>query len=232
MKRKFKFRFIYIVFIVVAIFLCFVVKNKFTTKQEEPIETVATVIIDPGHGGIDGGTVGSDDTLEKDLALTISKKIGAAITELDPSIEVLYTRDDDNVDAEDEIKNLQDRIDFAKENNGDYFLSIHFNALGDESVYGYVGYAKKNDKANKTIYKYISSNFDEIDYSTDLNLRPVEENPLQVITDNPVPGLLLEVGFMTNEEELKTCTDESTQDEIALAIAKAYVKYIQENPSK
>ncbi|MCF0106540.1 MAG: N-acetylmuramoyl-L-alanine amidase [Holdemanella sp.] len=190
---------------------------------------IATVIIDPGHGNMDSGAVGNGNILEKDLCLSLSKKIGDRIKDLDPTIKVLYTRKDDDIDSSDEAKNLQTRIDYGVNQKGDYFLSIHFNSLEDEKVYGYIGYTKEKDEISSSIYSYIASNFERIGWSKNLHLRYVEQTPLQVVSDNPLPSLLLEVGFMTNSHELERCSDEKIQDDIADAIAKAYVKYIQEN---
>jgi len=89
-----------------------------------------TVIIDPGHGGKDPGAIGYRNTKEKDVALSISKKVGDYIQEYLPDVRVVYTREDDT------FIDLYDRGNIANENEGDLFISIHANAFKNSSVRG------------------------------------------------------------------------------------------------
>ncbi|RNC85909.1 MAG: N-acetylmuramoyl-L-alanine amidase [Balneola sp.] len=89
-----------------------------------------TVIIDPGHGGKDPGTVGYRGTREKDVALIISKKVGDYINEYLPDVKVVYTRDDDT------FLDLAERGQIANDAEGDLFVSIHGNAFKSSSVRG------------------------------------------------------------------------------------------------
>lgn len=223
MKRLFNFIITLLVVIIAFSFIGFAMQEMLQPNY------VATLIIDPGHGGEDVGMIGSDETYEKDLSLALAKKVGSKINECDPTIKVLYTREDDDVDASDEAKNLQARIDYGVKHKGDYFLSIHFNSYDDKDVYGYSAFMSEKDEISKELYDLIDYNFTEIKWSKGLYVHYVEETPLQVVSDNPIPSLLLEVGFMSNDKELKNCKDEKKQDEVADAIAQAYVAYIQAN---
>jgi N-acetylmuramoyl-L-alanine amidase len=95
---------------------------------------VGRIVIDPGHGGHDTGTVGPEGLREKDLVLDISKRLGALIEERMNS-EVIYTRTDDTFIA------LEQRTDIANQAKADLFLSIHANssplpsAAGVETYY-------------------------------------------------------------------------------------------------
>jgi len=79
------------------------------------------VVIDPGHGGHDQGTEGSNGLLEKDLVLDISKRVGKLIEE-NLGAEVVYTRTDDTFIP------LDSRAQVAVEHKADLFLSIHANS--------------------------------------------------------------------------------------------------------
>jgi len=83
---------------------------------------VQTIIIDPGHGGIDPGATGQQGLLEKDVALDIAKRLR---DKLDRSgiYRVLLTREDDRKVY------LKERIAFAEKNRADLFISIHVNSL-------------------------------------------------------------------------------------------------------
>lgn len=60
-------------------------------------ETIATVMIDAGHGGYDGGTIAEDGTTEKDLTLALALETGKQLKKLNPEIKVVYTRTSDKV---------------------------------------------------------------------------------------------------------------------------------------
>ena len=89
-----------------------------------------TVIIDPGHGGKDPGKVGYRGAREKDVVLSISKKLGEYIEEYLPDVKVIYTREDDT------YIDLEERGDIANRHEGDLFVSIHANAFTSSSVRG------------------------------------------------------------------------------------------------
>ncbi len=82
---------------------------------------IATVVIDPGHGGSDPGAV-SPRNREKDITLAVSLKLGELIRKHHPEVRVLYTRSNDKKVA------LYDRPEFANNHNADLFISIHVNA--------------------------------------------------------------------------------------------------------
>ncbi len=90
---------------------------------------VNTVVIDPGHGGRDPGALGQNSK-EKDIALSISLKVGNYIENYLPDVNVIYTR------TEDVFVNLNERAEIANKNNADLFISIHCNASPNRNAIG------------------------------------------------------------------------------------------------
>jgi N-acetylmuramoyl-L-alanine amidase len=87
---------------------------------------VQTIVIDPGHGGIDPGATGHQGLMEKDVALDIAKRLRDKLVR-NGNYRVLLTREDD-------IKvYLKERVAFAKENRADLFISIHINSVPDRT---------------------------------------------------------------------------------------------------
>ncbi len=86
--------------------------------------SIKTVVIDPGHGGRDGGTSGKY-SVEKDIALNIALRLGNSIKGNFPNIRVIYTR------TKDVFVNLDKRSSIANKNKADLFISIHCNFLED-----------------------------------------------------------------------------------------------------
>ncbi|MDW3647372.1 MAG: N-acetylmuramoyl-L-alanine amidase [Bacteroidia bacterium] len=90
---------------------------------------IKTLVIDPGHGGKDPGAVGKNH-YEKDLALKVALELRRIVQENMPGIKVVMTREDDT------FIELHRRGEIAKEAGGDFFVSIHCNALDNRSKYG------------------------------------------------------------------------------------------------
>jgi N-acetylmuramoyl-L-alanine amidase len=90
---------------------------------------IKKIVIDPGHGGRDPGTVGSK-TYEKNITLSISLKLGNLIKENYPDVEIIYTRKDDKSVP------LDERTVIANASKADLFISIHCNANPSKSPYG------------------------------------------------------------------------------------------------
>jgi N-acetylmuramoyl-L-alanine amidase len=88
---------------------------------------VQTIVIDPGHGGIDPGAIGHQGLKEKDVALDIAVRLREKLTE-SGKFRVLLTRE------EDRKVYLKERVAFAKDNHADLFVSIHVNSLAVKSV--------------------------------------------------------------------------------------------------
>lgn len=121
---------------------------------------VGRIVLDPGHGGHDTGTVGPEGLREKDLVLDVTKRLGALISERMGS-EVVYTRSDDTFIP------LERRTEIANESKADLFLSIHANSSPLRSAAGVETYylnfttskaaldlaARENAGAEKTIYE-------------------------------------------------------------------------------
>jgi len=103
------------------------------TRENSPLPkaTVRTLIIDPGHGGIDPGARGLFSN-EADVALSVSLKFGKALEKEFPDLKIIYTRTTDVMPGNKRTKDegLRYRADLANESGGDLFIAIHCNAAG------------------------------------------------------------------------------------------------------
>lgn len=105
----------------------------FLVTPEAEREGPQTVVIDPGHGGLDPGAVGPKDVLEKNLVLDYARAIRTELQALG-DYRVILTRDDDRFLA------LRDRVAVARRAQADLFLSLHANTNDDRRVAGFSAY--------------------------------------------------------------------------------------------
>ena len=91
---------------------------------------IGRIVIDPGHGGHDTGTIGPTGLMEKDLCLDVALRLGKIIEQRLPGADVLYTRSDDTFIP------LEERTNLANQAKADLFISIHANSSRDQGARG------------------------------------------------------------------------------------------------
>ncbi len=91
---------------------------------------IGRIVIDPGHGGHDTGTIGPTGLMEKDLCLDVALRLGKIIEQRLPGADVVYTRSDDT------FVPLEERTSIANQAKADLFISIHANSSRDHAARG------------------------------------------------------------------------------------------------
>ena len=111
-----------------ALFLC----TSFTDDKKKTNSKIRTIVIDPGHGGKDSGTMGTKrfKIYEKHVALAVSLKLGGYIKNAFPNVDVIYTRDSDV------FLELNERTELANNANADLFISIHCDGFTNPTPSG------------------------------------------------------------------------------------------------
>lgn len=200
----------------------------YTTYPKEG-ETVATVLLDAGHGGIDGGNV-TNGVLEKDVTLDVTLKVAHYLNELNPNIEVRLTRDSDETPwFTDELADLNYRLDQQSVQNADYFFSFHTNAFNDPSVEGVAFFVNETDSVMKELVDKMSENMRSIGWAEKYSV--IDYTPLQLVTMADIHSTLIELGYMTNPQDAMHLTSQTELNYLAKAIAATISDYIMENPN-
>ena len=133
------------------ILFCFLCLPSVGIAQQKKELGLKTVVIDPGHGGKDPGALGKVSTKhEKHIVLNIAKLFGQKIKDAYPDVKVVYTR---NTDV---FLELKERVNVAKRNNADLFISLHCNSNNSSTPYGasvhILGPKSKNTKNQKDYF--------------------------------------------------------------------------------
>jgi N-acetylmuramoyl-L-alanine amidase len=222
-----------------------------STPREAP--GIRTIVIDPGHGGREVGAVGPNGLLEKDITLTIARKLAAALSGK-VGARVVLTREDDSVVS------LDQRTALANQYKADLFLSVHLNAAGRKDAKGSETYflsleasdelaRKAAESENVTsspnptadlnlilwdlaqnAYHEESSRFaqsiqEEMNAATAVANRGVKQAPFKVLVGATMPAALVEVGFISNPEEEARLQTDAFQTLMVEALTRAVQRY-------
>lgn len=183
-----------------------------------------TVILDAGHGGEDSGAVGLDETLEKDLNLSVCQTLSPLL--ICSGFDVVQTRTEDIMLGNGETghkkqEDLRTRVDFAGSMPDAYFISIHMNKFPKEYCKGIQLFYSPNHNDSlpmATALHSLVKGYLQID-----NKREIKNGSQHIYLLNRIqnPAILVECGFLSNPEELNNLKNIDYQKKIALLISAA-----------
>lgn len=190
------------------------------------------ICIDPGHGDFDIGAKGITGSLEKDIDLSVSLKLGKLL-ENESNIEVVYTRTNDSMPWIDSSNDsLKERLKISKIFKSTLFISIHCNSnYEDTSAKGYETWYKSDDEKSKELSSYIQSELSSIGFSENRGIKTYnnKEDALAVLELNSATSSLVELGFLSNSSDERYLSSENGQNFCAQAIKDGILKYINDN---
>lgn len=181
------------------------------------------IFLDPGHGGHDIGTqsISKPRYQEKSLNLVTANFVKDYLQQL--GYHIFLTR------QEDVYISLDKRAQLANEQKPTIFVSIHYNSAPSSEAQGIEVYfyqstenksrTSKSKKLAQTILKHTIK-------QTQAKSRGVKHGNFAVIRETTMPAVLVEGGFMTNEEELKNLKDPSYLKRLAWGVAKGIDEYL------
>lgn len=184
------------------------------------VKTKKTVIIDPGHGGIDVGTVGIDGSLEKNINLSISLDLYDYL--MVSGINTVLTRDGDyevyKAGEKRTKSDLYNRMDFINSVPDSILISIHQNHFENETEWGTQVWFSPNDEISPTLA-------DKILRSVKKNIQPenkrenkVSDNSYYILYKAQKPSVMVECGFVSNKNENNKLQDKEYQKDMAYSI--------------
>lgn len=188
-----------------------------------------TVIVDAGHGGLDGGASTNDGVLEKELNLAVAKKVRAILEFAD--VNVVMTREADVMLAEPDsshkkLDDLNTRLHMADEYENCVFVSIHMNKFPVEKYSGLQVYYSKNDSSSKTLADAIQANTALLLQQDNIRTTKAADSSIYILNNIKVPAVLVECGFLSNEAEAKLLQEEEYQNKLAAIIASSVLDFI------
>ena len=220
-----------------------------------PAGGLRTVVIDAGHGGEEEGAKGPNGTLEKNVTLSVSRRLKAAL-EARLGVRVVLTRDGD------QTVGLDERAAVANNNKADVFISLHANASVRSKASGaevfYLSLAEYGDEALRVargesealpvfgggtrdieviLWEMAQARY--IEQSATLaqmvetslrehvvmSPRAIQQAPFRVLVGANMPAVLIEMGFITNPDQERLLTSETFQGSLVQAVVDSLIKY-------
>jgi N-acetylmuramoyl-L-alanine amidase len=220
-----------------------------------PVGGLRTVVIDAGHGGEEEGAKGPNGTLEKNVTLSVSRRLKAAL-EARLGVRVVLTRDGD------QTVGLDERAAVANNNKADIFISLHANASVRPSASGaevfYLSLAEYGDEALRVargesealpvfgggardieviLWEMAQARYIEqsallaqmIETSMRervlMSPRAIQQAPFRVLVGANMPAVLIEMGFITNPEQERLLTSDGFQSSLVQAVVDSLIRY-------
>ena len=219
----------YILALSMTVLLTFAGNRTITTLAEQaPIRTRKTIIIDAGHGGIDGGTSSSNGVLESQLNLQIAQRLNDLLHLL--GIKTVMIRNSDtsihitgNSIAEKKVSDLKERVRIVNETERGLLISIHQNYFPDSRYSGaQVFYAPTN--GSKELAAKIQESFKSLDSTNRRHTKKADG--VYLMQHIQRTGVLIECGFLSNELEKALLQSEQYQKKICCLIASCCSIYL------
>ena len=204
--------------------------DKRTSGSSVPTSTkneAISVVIDAGHGGEDAGAIADDGTYEKDLNLEISNLVkalcilnGMNVKMTRESDILLYDYYDDleNYTGQKKIYDLKNRVKIAHESPNALFVSIHMNKFPEEKYSGTQIYYSQNNDISQRLASNLSSNIKSLLQPTNKRQIKPATSSIYVLDKIKNPAILIECGFLSNNEELEKLKTEEYRASLALII--------------
>ena len=187
--------------------------------RQQPLKSVTplsetTIVLDPGHGGSDVGSLSTNNKYEKTYTLQLAKRVAKQLRKT--GARVIMKRNTDKIVYLAKIPKV------AEDNHADMFISFHFDSSPDpNTATGYTSYYYHKDNGSYALAKSINAKL-----ALPLLNKGVEYGNFLVIRDNSVPAILLENGYMNSNHDFKYIKSKAYQEKIAKAIPIGIQNYL------
>lgn len=219
------------------------------------------IVLDPGHGGIDSGAR-ANGIMEKNIVLAFAKKLQALLIQTG-RFDVALTRTDDT------YLTLEQRVELARQNKADLFISLHADSFSQPQVRGTSLYTR-DEQATDELDKVLADNENKVELvssfaspaltpqvantlldllrrqmrkqaylaaksivgalqpSVEMRAFPIRQADFFVLQAPDVPSMLIELGFMSNSDDIHDLTNPAWQDKVAAAMAQGIAGYFDQ----
>lgn len=190
-------------------------------------------IIDAGHGGLDGGAVAKDGTIEKDVNLSTAMKLRSMMNALGFKTDTTRTEDimtcDEGLSTirEKKVSDIRNRLKQLETTEKGVLISIHQNSYPSSTSSGSQVFYSGGNKQSQVLAGYIQSSLVAMIQKD--NHRKIKKagTDIYLLYHAKNPAVMVECGFMTNPGECEKLKDESYQNELSFGIICGIFEYLK-----
>lgn len=187
------------------------------------------VVLDPGHGGFDGGAVSKDGLVEKEVTLEIALYLRDLLQESGALVKMTRETDKELSTPEDKKQgrrksaDLKNRAHIVNNSEGDFVVSIHLNSIGSAKWRGAQTFYNPQLQENQDLAVLVQ---DELIRNLENTDRKAKKNQdIFILRQAQIPAVLVEVGFLSNREEANLLRSTEYQKKVAASIYQGILRY-------
>ena len=219
MQKTFSFRLKAVAILALVLIISAVFSGVFVVKTSSKSK-VFTVVIDAGHGGIDGGASGINTSVrESDINLLIAKQLKKLYE--NGGFKVVMIREEDVGLYGDEskgfkLRDLEKRVEIINDSKADFLVSVHLNTYSSPSRRGAQSFYKKGDKYGEILAKKIQGRINGLGVIP--RLYDALSGDYYLLNESVIPSVIVECGFLSSPEDETLLISNEYREQIALAI--------------
>ncbi len=192
------------------------------------------LIIDAGHGGEDGGAVGKENLIEKEVNLDISKALFELMSFC--GVDAIMTRDKDiSLYSEDakslrqkKISDTRNRVKLISLTSGGVLISIHQNSFPQNNCKGAQVFYSENNVESKLLAENVQNSLKHGLSDGNHRIEKPADRRIYLLENVNCPAVLVECGFLTNDKESKLLATPEYRVKLAFCIARGFFEYMKE----
>ena len=191
------------------------------------------IVIDAGHGGMDGGTTAADGTLEKDINLSIANKLNAMLKAA--GFNTVMVRETDELIGDNSLKTIRERkvsdirkrLSIAESYPNSLLISIHQNHYGVEKYSGAQVFYSPNSPESQIAADEIQKSI--VSLIQQENSRQIKKcgTNIYLLYNITTPAVMVECGFLSNREEAEKLKTDKYQREVSFAVMQGIFNYLE-----
>ncbi len=225
----------YVRYSIIAVVLIFIVviSTKFSdVSVNSETDDIPVIIIDAGHGGVDGGAVAEDGTVEKDVNLDIALRLNDLL--VSQGYKTILTRDGDYSIHEDcadtirkqKVSDLHNRLEIVNSNKNAILVSIHQNYFTESKYNGTQVFYSPNASESSLLANCIQKSV--VSQLQPDNTRQIKKSDSSIflLYNAQIPSVMVECGFLSNRIETEKLNDEKYRQQMSEAVCDGIIKYL------
>ena len=224
---------LFLLYLLVSCYFGSVFFSREVSTVSNVITPAKSIVIDPGHGGIDPGKVGVNDCLEKEINLSIAQKVKDLLEQ--DGYDVYLTRSNDKdlfpvTSKHPKRDDLQARVSLIEKVDPYFTVSIHQNSFPSENVSGPQVFYYHTSKEGAQLAQVLQTCLNDL-LSPASKRECKDDDSYYLLKKTTTPTVIVECGFLSNPKEASMLVTDSYQDLVASAIYQGIVTYLNTTSS-